>query len=98
MPQWTEKLRMIRLQKKFLLASLIFNLIAGAVSQAHVWAAAVETFAGALQTPWAIARQFGRLRAVVERPDKATYLLTSNHDGGGSPGPQDDRVLRVTFK
>ena len=97
MPQWTEKLRMIRLEKKFLLAGLIFNLIAGAVSQAQVWAAAVETFAGALQTPWAIARQFGRLRA-VERPDKATYLLTSNHDGGGSPGPQDDRVLRVTFK
>lgn len=43
-------------------------------------------------------RQFGRLRDIVEGPDKALYLLTSNHDGRGSPGPQDDRVLRVTFK
>jgi hypothetical protein len=33
MLQWTDKLRMIRLQKKFLLAGLIVNLIAGAVSR-----------------------------------------------------------------
>ena len=44
------------------------------------------------------ARQFGRLRDVVEGPDKVLYLLTSNHDGRGSPGPEDDRILRLTFK
>ena len=36
-------------------------------------------------------RQFGRLRDIVEGPDKALYLLTSNRDGRGSPAPDDDR-------
>jgi glucose/arabinose dehydrogenase len=44
------------------------------------------------------AHQFGRLRDIVEGPDKALYLLTSNRDGRGGPGPQDDRVPRLTFK
>ena len=43
-------------------------------------------------------RQFGRLRDIVEGPDKALYLLTSNHDGRGNPAPEDDRVLRIIFK
>ena len=43
-------------------------------------------------------RQFGRLRDVVEGPDKALYILTSNHDGRGTPAPDDDRVIRITFK
>jgi len=43
-------------------------------------------------------RQFGRLRDVVEGPDKTLYLLTSNRDGRGSPAPDDDRVIRVSFK
>jgi len=44
------------------------------------------------------ARQFGRLRDVVEGPDGALYVVTSNRDGRGNPGPNDDRVLRITFK
>lgn len=40
-------------------------------------------------------RQFGRLRTVVEGPDGALYMLTSNTDGRGTPRPGDDRVLRV---
>ena len=43
-------------------------------------------------------RQFGRLRDVVEGPDKALYLLTSNHDGRGRPTADDDRVIRIIFK
>lgn len=43
-------------------------------------------------------RQFGRLRDVVEGPDKALYLLTSNHDGRGRPSADDDRVIRVIAK
>jgi glucose/arabinose dehydrogenase len=38
---------------------------------------------------------FGRLRTVVEGPDGALYVLTSNRDGRGSPGTGDDRVLRI---
>jgi glucose/arabinose dehydrogenase len=43
-------------------------------------------------------RRFGRLRDVVEGPDKALYLLTSNHDGRGRPNPDDDRVIRIIFR
>jgi glucose/arabinose dehydrogenase len=37
--------------------------------------------------------QFGRLRVVVEGPDGALYVLTSNT--GSSRGPQDDRLVRI---
>jgi glucose/arabinose dehydrogenase len=43
-------------------------------------------------------RQFGRLRDIVEGPDKALYLLTSNRDGRGSPAPDDDRIIRLNVK
>ena len=43
-------------------------------------------------------RQFGRLRDIVEGPDKALYLLTSNRDGRGSPAPDDDRIIRLSIK
>lgn len=39
--------------------------------------------------------RFGRLRTVVEGPDGALYVLTSNRDGRGSPRARDDRVLRI---
>ncbi|HWC27335.1 MAG TPA: PQQ-dependent sugar dehydrogenase [Solirubrobacteraceae bacterium] len=39
--------------------------------------------------------RFGRLRTVVEGPDGAIYLLTSNRDGRGSPIEEDDRIIRV---
>ncbi len=43
-------------------------------------------------------RQFGRLRDVVEGPDGALYVLTSNRDRRGSPSPDDDRVMRLTVR
>lgn len=38
---------------------------------------------------------FGRLRDVSVGPDGAVYLATSNRDGRGSPGSNDDRILRL---
>ncbi len=43
-------------------------------------------------------RRFGRLRDVVEGPDGALYILTSNRDGRGVPVPEDDRLLRVAVQ
>jgi glucose/arabinose dehydrogenase len=43
----------------------------------------------------ALTGEQGRLRDVVALPDGAIWILTSNTDGRGSPGPDDDRLLRV---
>ncbi len=40
-------------------------------------------------------REYGRLRDVVEGPDGALYVLTSNRDGRGLPRRGDDRIVRV---
>jgi glucose/arabinose dehydrogenase len=40
---------------------------------------------------------YGRLRAMTVGPDGALYLGTSNRDGRLEPGPEDDRVLRISF-
>ena len=42
--------------------------------------------------------QYGRLRDVVEGPDGALYLTTSNRDGRGRPRAGDDQVLRLTVQ
>lgn len=40
-------------------------------------------------------KQYGRLRDVIEGPDGALYVATSNRDGRGSPAANDDRILRL---
>jgi glucose/arabinose dehydrogenase len=42
--------------------------------------------------------RFGRLRSIAVGPDGALYLGTSNRDGRGNPGSDDDRILRVTTR
>lgn len=40
--------------------------------------------------------QYGRLRAVVQGPDGAIYVGTSNRDGRGRVRSGDDRILRIS--
>jgi len=42
-------------------------------------------------------KQYRRLREVVQGPDGALYILTSNLDGQGVPPPDGDRVLRLSI-
>ncbi len=41
--------------------------------------------------------EYGRLRTVVQGPDGALYVLSSNRDGRGDPAPEDDRLLRISI-
>lgn len=41
---------------------------------------------------------FGRLRDVLVAPDGLVYLATSNRDGRGSAGANDDRIIRISPK
>lgn len=40
-------------------------------------------------------QDLGRIRAVVTGPGDRTYFTTSNRDGRGDPGADDDRVIRI---
>ncbi|GHG55930.1 oxidoreductase [Streptomyces griseocarneus] len=42
-----------------------------------------------------LAGNYGRLRTVVPTDDGGLWLTTSNTDGRGRPGPEDDRLLRL---
>lgn len=42
--------------------------------------------------------RLGRIRAVVQGPDAAIYISTSNRDGRGPVHPNDDHIYRISAK
>ncbi|MFD0870573.1 MULTISPECIES: PQQ-dependent sugar dehydrogenase [Paenibacillus] len=39
--------------------------------------------------------ELGRIRNVTEGPDGSLYVMTNNRDGRGTPGPGDDKLIRL---
>ena len=75
-----------------------------AVANGRAWLGALQgqcLFSVRLHGPHArtkhkhFGEQFGRVRAVHRAPDGTLWITTSNRDGRGTPGPHDDRVIRV---
>jgi glucose/arabinose dehydrogenase len=74
-----------------------------AIAAGSLWVAALRgerlwrvplDHAGAVGRPVAhFTSEFGRLREVVRTPDGSLWLTTSNRDGRGNPGPDDDMIL-----
>lgn len=76
-------------------------------SDGHLWMAALQgrrlwriATSGARvgnPTPF-LTDEHGRLRTVVVAPDDTLWVATSNRDGRGDPGPDDDQVLEVELR
>jgi glucose/arabinose dehydrogenase len=74
-----------------------------AIADGSLWVAALRGMrlwqvpldhAGAVGRPVALfTGEFGRLREVVRAPDGSLWFTTSNRDGRGNPGPDDDMIL-----
>jgi aldose sugar dehydrogenase len=69
------------------------KLIIGGLSSTGLYVADVDHDPVILERiPWV---QVGRVRDVMQGPDGYIYLLTSNRDGRGRTGDDDDRLLKI---
>ena len=70
----------------------------GALRGERLWQVPLNPATGAVGTPKAWLRgQFGRIRNVVAAPGGGLWITTSNRDGRGDPGDNDDRIIAVTL-
>jgi glucose/arabinose dehydrogenase len=75
-----------------------------AVANGRAWLGALQgecLFSVRLHGPHAgtkrkhLAGRYGRIRAVHRAPDGSLWIGTSNRDGRATPGPRDDKVVRI---
>jgi glucose/arabinose dehydrogenase len=76
------------------LAYLDGSLWAGALRGGRLWQVPVTADGTGRPRDWFVG-DYGRLRTVVAAPDGNLWVTTSNRDGRGTPGPDDDRILVV---
>lgn len=68
----------------------------GALRGERLWQ--VPLFGTRTGTPKAYLNgRFGRIRNVAATPDGQLWITTSNRDGRGNPGPDDDRVILLSL-
>ncbi len=60
----------------------------------RLWRVTVDGTESATRTPFFVG-EYGRMRTVAFAPDGSLWLMTSNRDGRGEPGPDDDQILRI---
>jgi glucose/arabinose dehydrogenase len=70
------------------------SLYAAALRGERLWRVPVEVDGGLGGPESLLEDEFGRLRTVELAPDGWLWLATSNRDGRGEPGPDDDRIVR----
>ncbi len=70
----------------------------GALRGARLWSAEQDSDTGIASTQDHFVGELGRIRTVVTTPEGDLWITTSNRDGRGTPGPADDRILRVRFE
>lgn len=69
------------------------DLFLGALAETHLRRVRIRD-GEVLENEALYSGEFGRLRTPFVGPDDNLYVTTSNRDGRGSPGPNDDKVLR----
>jgi len=71
------------------------TLFLAALRGERLWAVQVDAETGRAETAAFYTGEHGRIRDVVPGPDGTLWFVTSNTDGRGDPGADDDRLLSV---
>ena len=72
------------------------SLWAGALNGERLWEVPVTREGTGQPEGWFVG-DHGRLRTVVRAPGGNLWVTTSNRDGRGEPGPDDDRILEIAL-